>query len=68
MSARAVVQFFENLAGDESLQSEIVALAAKSGYDFSSDDLLSHLGSALSDAQLEGVAGGVAKKKKPAKK
>ena len=68
MSARDVSQFFEKLADDETLQGEVVAFAARNGYDFTSEDLLHHLGSALSDAQLDGVAGGVAKKKKPAKK
>ena len=71
MSAKAVTQFFHKVAEDESLQGEIVAIAARTGFDFTSDELLRRMGTddmELSDAVLDGVAGGVAKKKKPAKK
>lgn len=59
MSREAVAAFLEEAKRDPDLQKEITALAAKHGYDFTSDE--------LNEADLADVAGGVAKKK-PAKK
>ncbi len=70
MSTRAVTQFFQKVVAEETLQGAIVSLAAKNGYDFTSDELLRRMGAdemELSDTELDHVAGGVAKKK-PAKK
>lgn len=71
MSAKAVTQFFQRVATDESIQNELIAIAGRNGFDFTSDELRRRMGAGdmeLSDADLDGVAGGVAKKKKPAKK
>ena len=71
MSKEAVAAFLEEIPRDPDLQKEIVALAAKHGHDFTTDE--------LNDADLDAIAGGfdldeiieiptVSKKKKPAKK
>ena len=70
MSNQTVMAFLESATRDPELQRELVALAAKYGYDFSSDE--------LSESELAKVSGGVtypglvdvlaAAKKKPAKK
>jgi hypothetical protein len=67
MSREAVAAFIEDLAKDPTLQEELAQLAAKHGYDFTSDE--------LNDADLAGISGGVMDippdvvfKKKPAKK
>ena len=67
MSKEAIAAFIEGISKDPKLQQELAELAAKYGYDFTSDE--------LSDADLAGISGGVLDfppdiefKKKPAKK
>lgn len=67
MSKKAVAAFIEGIAKDPKLQQEMTELAAKYGYDFTSDE--------LNDSDLANIAGGVMDippdmvfKKKPAKK
>ena len=67
MSKEAVVAFLREVARDPNLQQELAKLAAKHGYDFTSDE--------LNEADLAGITGGtsipfgdVVFKKKPAKK
>lgn len=68
MSKESVAAFIADLAKDPNLQQELAALAAKHGYDFTSDE--------LNDSDLAGISGGVLNipadimvaKKKPAKK
>jgi len=68
MSKKSVAAFISDLAKDPNLQQELAELAAKHGYDFTSDE--------LNDSDLAGISGGVlniptdimAAKKKPAKK
>ena len=69
MSRESVAAFIADLAKDPKLQQELADLAAKHGYDFSSDE--------LNDCDLAGISGGVldiptdidmTAKKKPAKK
>ena len=68
MSKEAVAAFIEGIAKDPKLQQDLAELAAKYGYDFTSDE--------LNDSDLSGISGGVmdipsadlAWKKKPAKK
>ncbi len=69
MSKEAVTEFIEGIAKDPKLQQELSELAAKYGYDFTSDE--------LNDSDLAGISGGVMDlesdidmdaKKKPAKK
>lgn len=68
MSKEAVAAFIEDLAKDPNLQHELAELAAKHGYDFTSDE--------LNDSDLANISGGVLSvpdfdmtaKKKPAKK
>ena len=68
MSKESVAAFIEDLAKDPNLQQELADLAAKHGYDFTSDE--------LNDSDLAGISGGVldipdidmVAKKKPAKK
>jgi hypothetical protein len=68
MSKKSVAAFIADLAKDPNLQQEMADLAAKHGYDFTSDE--------LNDADLAGISGGVlalpefdmVAKKKPAKK
>jgi hypothetical protein len=68
MSKKSVAAFIADLAKDPNLQQELAELAAKHGYDFTSDE--------LNDSDLAGISGGVMNiaadimvaKKKPAKK
>ncbi len=68
MSKKSVAAFIADLAKDPNLQQELAELAAKHGYEFTSDE--------LNDADLAGISGGVLNpidfdmtaKKKPAKK
>ena len=67
MSKEAVQAFIEGIAKDPKLQQEMAELAAKYGYDFTSDE--------LNDSDLAGISGGMMVippdmdlKKKPAKK
>lgn len=68
MSKESVAAFIADLAKDPKLQQELADLAAKHGYEFTSDE--------LNDSDLAGISGGVMdfpidvdfKKKKPAKK
>ena len=67
MSKKAVAEFVADLVKDPALQQELVELASKHGYDFTSDE--------LSESDLAGISGGVLDipididlKKKPAKK
>lgn len=67
MSKEAVAAFLEGVAKDPKRQHELAELAAKYGYDFSSDE--------LNESDLAGITGGVTDipldvdaKKKPAKK
>ena len=69
MSKKSVAAFIADLAKDPNLQQELAELAAKHGYDFTSDE--------LNDSDLAGISGGVLNiptdgimvaKKKPAKK
>jgi hypothetical protein len=68
MSKKSVAAFITDLAKDPNLQQELAELAAKHGYDFTSDE--------LNDSVLAGISGGLMNiaadimvaKKKPAKK
>ena len=67
MSKKDVAAFIEGIAKDPKLQQDVAELAAKYGYDFTSDE--------LNDSDLAGISGGVMDilpdvdlKKKPAKK
>jgi hypothetical protein len=68
MSKKSVAAFIADLAKDPNLQQELAELAAKHGYDFTSDE--------LNDSDMAGISGGVLNiptdimvaKKKPAKK
>lgn len=69
MSREAVTAFLREVANDPDLQKELVAFAAKRGYEFTPNE--------LNEADLSGITGGVLSdvpfddvdlKKKPAKK
>lgn len=66
MSKEAVAAFLREVAKDPDLQTELVALAGRHGYEFTTDE--------LSEEDLSAVAGGLLDpgqldfKKKPAKK
>ena len=67
MSQDAVTEFMRSIAHDNEIMEQLVGYAAERGYEFNVSDLKNHFASALGDADLESVVGGVAKKK-PAKK